>query len=183
MKNIVLKFSLVFIISIFAGCGSDEAKTIVEDNKSFDKLKELSNKNYSLITTEGKKIEFKIENEKLISQELNGKNVLINFWATWCPPCKKEMPVFNELFEKYRDDFVIIGVLFEKNKDPKELETFLNELNVKFPITVGDENFRLAKYFNDVKKIPESFLYDKNGDFVKKYIGEVDGKDLESLLK
>lgn len=183
MRNIFIKFSLVLFVILFSACESDEAKTIVEDKQSFEELKALGNKNYSLLTTDGKKIEFKIENEKLISKELNGKNVLINFWATWCPPCKKEIPAFNTLYEKYPENFEIIGVLFEKDKDPQELRSFLNELNVKFPITVGPENFRLAKLFDDVQKIPESFLYDKNGNFIKKYIGEVNQEDLETLIK
>lgn len=183
MKKILMILTTIFVVLGFNACESDEAKTIIEDNKSFNELKAISNKTYTLITTDGKKIVFKLEDDKLISDELKGKSVLINIWATWCPPCKKEIPIFNELYEKYRDNFEIIGVLFEKDKDPQELASFMNEMNMKFPVTIGEENFRIAKFFNDVKKVPESFLYDKDGNFVKKYIGEVDQKDLESYIK
>lgn len=183
MRLILIYLSTIFMILVFSGCDSNEAKTIVEDNKSFNELKAMSNKTYTLVTTDGKKIVFKLEDDKLISEELKGKSVLINIWATWCPPCKKEIPAFNKLYEKYSDKFEIIGVLFEKDKDPQELAAFMNELNMKFPVTVGEENFRIAKFFNDVKKVPESFLYDKDGNFIKKYIGEVDQNDLESYIK
>ncbi len=183
MKNLLFSFSLVFVALFFAACESDEAKTIVEDNRSFDELKEKSNKTYTLNTTSGEKIVFRIEENKITSEQLNGKTLLINFWATWCKPCEKEIPAFNELYEKYGENFEIIGVLFEKDKDPKELADFMARFNMKFPVTVGEENFRLAKTFDDVKMVPESYLYDKNGNFVKNYIGEVDQKDLEEYLK
>ena len=109
--------------------------------------------------------------------------LLINFWATWCAPCEREIPAFNELYKKYNNNFEIIGVLFEKDKDAKELAAFMSRLDVQFPVTIGDENFRLAKLFDDVKMVPESYLYDKEGNFVKNYIGEVDQKDLEEYIK
>ncbi len=183
MKNALLLLSSIFVIVFFIGCNSDEeAITIVEDDTSFKELKEQSNKTYTLNTTEDKKIVLTVENNILTSDSLKGKVVLINFWATWCPPCKKEIPVFNKLYEKYSDKFEIIGVLYEKNKNKKELTDFIKDYKIKFPITIGEENFRMAKAFDDVKKIPESFLYDSKGNFIKKYIGEVPATELETLI-
>lgn len=181
--KILLSLSTLFFILFFSGCNSEEeAKPIVDNSKSFKELKAISNKTYSLKTTDKKTIKLKIENDTLTSSEYKNKIVLVNFWATWCPPCLKEIPVFNELYEKYSDKFEIIGVLFEKDKDPKELEEFIKKYNIKFPITVGDENFRMAKAFNDVKKVPESYLYGNDGKYVKDYIGEVDKEDLENYI-
>lgn len=183
MKKFIYLFSILAVV-FFSGCGEDnEAKTIVDNSGSFEELKALSNKTYTLKTTEGKTLSMTVENDMLKSDNLKGKIVLVNFWATWCPPCIKEIPVFNELYEKYSDKFEIVGVLYEKDKDPKELEEFIKKYNIKFPITVGEENFRMAKAFNDVKKVPESYLYSKEGNFTKQYIGEVDKKDLEEYIK
>ncbi len=184
MKNIFLIFSTLLISVFLSACNSnEEAQTIVEDNKSFQELKEKSNKTFNLKTTEGKTITFKVENDILSSEQLKGKVVLLNFWATWCPPCIKEIPIFNKLYEKYSDNFEIIGILYERDKDKEELADFIEKHKIKFPITVSEENFRIAEAFDDVKKIPESFLYGKDGKFIKKYLGEVPSSDLEAQIK
>lgn len=185
MKKLGLILTVAISLLFFSGCGDEEATTLIEDNSSFEELKAEGNKTYSLVTTDGKKLDITVENDTLTtnSPELKGKNVLINFWATWCPPCKKEIPVFNTLYEKYPEKFVVVGVLYERNKDAQELKQFMDELKMKFPVTTSDdENFRMAKAFDNVTKIPESFLYDTKGKFVKKFVGEITEKELESLI-
>lgn len=115
----------------------------------------------------------------LSSKKLENKVVLINFWATWCPPCKEEIPMFNRVYEKYKDNFIIIGVLYEKDKNKDEVIDFIKQYNIKFPITISEnENFRMAKNFDNVQRVPESFLYSKNGKFLEKFLGLVDEKKL-----
>jgi len=184
MKFLSLCLSTAIFALLFLGCESNQsAQTVIEDNGSFKELKSKINTTYTLKTTTGKTIVFDLEKKKIISKELNGKTVLLNFWATWCPPCIEEMPTFNRLYEKYGDKFEIIGVLFEKEKDLKELEAFMVKHNMQFPVTVGPENFRLSENIGNVSKIPESFLYSRSGDFIKKYVGIVDEKELESYIK
>jgi thiol-disulfide isomerase/thioredoxin len=167
----------------FIGCDSksqqaQEMKIVdVKDDAST-----LKNNEYTLTTTTGKKITFEISNGVLFSKQLNGKMVLINFWATWCKPCLVEMPSFVKLQEKYKDDFIIVGVLFEKEKDEKNLLAFMKKYNMNFPVTVGEENFRLATSLDDVKMIPESFLYNKEGFFIEKFVGEIKQAKLESYI-
>lgn len=186
MKKIALFSMALFVVLSFSGCGdSQEAQTIVEDNGSFEELKKQSNKTYNLLTTEGKTITLKVENDILTSTDplLKGKVVLLNFWATWCPPCKKEMPTLNRLYEMYQKDFVIIGILYEKNKNSQELSKFMSDYNMKFPVTVSEENFRMAKAFDDVRKIPESFMYGKDGKLLEKFVGEIPEEAIEKLIK
>lgn len=184
MKKSLLIFSTVITLLLFSGCNSDEeATTIIEDNKSFSELKVESNKTYTLKTTEGKTIEFTVENDVLTSKELNGKYVLLNFWATWCEPCIREMPILTSLQKKYPEKLQIIGVLVEKNKDAKELEYFMMKYKMNFPVTVGNENYRMAKAFDDVKMFPESFVYGPDGKFLKKFVGEVETEDIDALIK
>lgn len=181
MKKFLLIISSVFVFFFFTGCG-DEATTIIEDSGSFDDLKVQGNKTYTLKTTEGKTITFTVENEVLKSKELNGKIVLINFWATWCAPCLKEIPTLNTFYKEYGDNFEIIGVLMEKNKDAKALAEFMTKFNMKFPVSIGEENYRMAKAFDDVKMFPESFLYDQDGKFLEHYVGEVKPTELKTLI-
>ena len=70
-------------------------------------------------------------------------------------------------------------VLFEKDKPKQEILDFIKEHGIEYPVTVGDENFKLAKQLGDVKKIPEMFLFTKEGRFVKKFVGKT---SKESLL-
>lgn len=182
MRSVFIFFSIVMAL-LFTGCGeSNEAKTIIEDNKSFEELKAKSNKTFQLKTTTGKTIEFNLENNALQSKQLNGKVILLNFWATWCPPCIEEMPTFNKLYEKYSDKFELIGVLFEKEKNRDELLAFMKKHKMQFPVTVGKENFRLSAYFDEIKRVPESYVFDKNGKFLKKFVGVVNEEELEAFI-
>lgn len=182
MKN---KYLLLLLLFLFAGCEEEKAKLIKQnDVKNSTELKKEDNKTYNLKTIDGQIIKLTINDNVLIADKIENKIVLINFWATWCPPCIKEIPVFNEIYEKYKDNFIIIGVLYEKDVDTNAIANFIKENNIKFPITISeDENFRIAKDLGDVKKIPESFLYSKEGFFLEKYIGVVDEQKLVNYIK
>lgn len=173
---------LVFLV-LFSGCFEGDEAKVVEEVKTTTSEKSAEVLKYNLKTTEGKNIKFELVNNLLLSEELNGKIVLFNFWATWCPPCRKEMPAFAKLQEKYKDRFIIVGVLMEKGKDKAELQEFLDEYGVNFPITISEEeNFRFAKDIANVQKLPESYLFSKEGMFVKQFVGAVDEKVLESYI-
>jgi len=183
MKLKLISLSTIILALFFVGCESKPKKAQEVQSNLIEKKEILKANTYTLNTTTGEKITFEVSDGVLFSKQLNGKMVLINFWATWCKPCIKEMPAFVELQEKYKNDFIIIGVLFEKEKDLKELENFMKKYNVNFPVTVGKENFVLAKAFNDIKMIPESFLYTKEGFFVEKFIGEIKKSKLENYIQ
>lgn len=182
MRKFLLILSSILATFFLSGCG-EEATTIVEDSGSFKDLKVQGNKNYDLVTTDGKNIKFTVDNETLTSKELNGKFVLLNFWATWCAPCLQEMPTLVRLQKEYGDRLQIIGILVEKNKDPKDLADFMTKFKMNFPVTVGEEeNYRIAKAFDEVKMFPESFLFAPDGKFIDKYIGEVEASVLEEIF-
>jgi thiol-disulfide isomerase/thioredoxin len=180
MKRKILTLLLVSLSFIFLGCDSSDEAIAIE-NKTPIKVEQ--SKKFTLTTTKGENISLEVLRETISSKQLNGKIVLINFWAPWCKPCEKEMPSFVKLQEKYKDDFVILGVLFDKKSTKKEIDDFLKRFKVNFPVTIGEENFRLAKEIDDVKMIPESFLYTKDGIFIKKFIGEISESKLEEHIK
>ena len=182
--KLLFLFSLVLVLFI-AGCESkpQQAKEVKDSSKVELKEEVLKADSYTLTTTTGHKITIDVADGVMLSPELNGKMVLFNFWATWCKPCIKEMPTFVGLQEKYKDDFIIIGLLFEKQKDEDELNAFIKKYKINFPITVGSENFVLAEAFDNVKMIPESFLYSKDGFFVEKFLGAISEETLEDYIK
>ena len=184
MKNILSSIFAVLFIFILVGCESKPQKAQeIKDDSTKVKQEVLKADSYTLKTTNGKEITFEVANGVMLSKQLNGKMVLINFWATWCKPCVKEMPTFVELQEKYKDDFTIVAVLFEEDKDVEELAAFMKKHKVNFPVTIGEENFVLARAFGDIKMIPESFLYSKEGFFIEKFIGEISKAKLENYIK
>ena len=98
--------------------------------------------------------------KSLALSELKGQVVMINFWATWCGPCRQEMPLLEQMYKKYRPmGFTMLGVNVEP--DPSGAENWLKETPVTFPILFDREN-RVSKLYN-VSGMPSSVLIDRKG--------------------
>lgn len=98
-----------------------------------------------------------------------GKVVLVNFFGTWCPPCKAETPDFVEIYEQFKDkNFVIIGLAVDRDK--ADAVKFVNDYKITYPVYQASEE--LSRYFN-VGPIPTSFLLDKDGNIRGSYIGQM----------
>jgi thiol-disulfide isomerase/thioredoxin len=134
----------------------------------------LTDYNWELVNQSGETYDF---------NEAKGQVVLINFWATWCPPCIAEMPSLEALFASYKDDVVF---LFVSNEDPKVISKFMTKNNYSF-------HYYLPKSTNpklfDVSGIPRTFIIDKKGQIVVDKTGAAnwnsDGvrNQLDALLK
>ena len=122
--------SLLVLGFLFIGCDS---KSPIDDSviakKSLHENKyEFVSQTFNLITTDEKFISFKSTTNGLNFDEFKGKKaVLIDVFATWCPPCIEEIPVLKEVREKYKDNFEIVSVLFEKDKPKQEILDFIKE--------------------------------------------------------
>jgi len=94
--------------------------------------------------------------------ELAGQVVLINFWASWCGPCRKEMPKLEELHEKYKDlGVTILGINIDENSELSK--KVLKDITVTFPILYDNENKVSEQY--SIEAMPATFLVDRNGNF------------------
>jgi len=112
--------------------------------------------------------------------EWDGKLLLINFWASWCPPCIKEMPALDEIRQLYMaDGFEILGVAIEPAED---VATYLARSPVSYPVVHGEiAADRIARdYGNSIGSIPFSALINRNGQIIERYHGEI---DLTALTK
>ena len=172
---------------LFSGCDNkttiDESAMVKPGTHPSSAPVEFVSENFTLLTADEKFITLKSTDQGLDFEEYKGKKaILVDVFATWCPPCIEELPILKELREKYKNDFEIVSVLFEKDKPKQEILDFIKEHGIEYPVTVGDENFKLAKQLGDVKKIPEMFLFTKDGRFVKKFVGKTTKEDLEQYI-
>lgn len=102
-----------------------------------------------------------LDGDSLALEDLRGKVVLVNFWATWCPPCRVEMPGFQSVYEDYRDQgFTILGFATDLGSD-RQVREFLAERKIEYPNALVGEREKRA--FGGVPLLPTSILIDRNG--------------------
>jgi cytochrome c biogenesis protein CcmG/thiol:disulfide interchange protein DsbE len=112
-------------------------------------------------------------------EDLRGSVVLVNLWATWCPPCLQEMPTLNTFYEKYKDDgFVLIGVNQEESRDI--VAPFVEDFGLSFPIWL-DEKPLAQEAFKTVN-LPSSYVIDRDGRVRLMWIGGISEKNLEQYV-
>ena len=106
--------------------------------------------------------------------ELEGKVVLINFWATWCGPCRMEIPEFNDFYENYhKKGFELLGISISDNK--KQLQNFSKSFAVEYPLLYGStKNMnKIIRDYGGIYAVPSSFLIGKSGNIIWSYPGAI----------
>ncbi len=156
MKSV---FFIVFIIFSLTGCDSGEQK---------------QNLYFTLPDLQGK-----IHSE---SEWLGKKVVILNFWATWCPPCIREIPEFIKLQEKYgKRGLQFIGIAIDNQK---AVQRFVDEMGMNYPILLGDQeainlSIRLG---NKMAGLPFTVIIDRNGQIVSRKIGQISEQQVEKTI-
>jgi peroxiredoxin len=109
-------------------------------------------------------------NERPVSlSSLKGSVVLINFWATWCPPCRGEMPSLNKLYKEYGNKGLVV-VAVSTDRSASSVRDFLGKHPVDFSVLM-DSDSKVSRQFK-VFSLPTTFLLDKNGTVLQRYLGE-----------
>jgi thiol-disulfide isomerase/thioredoxin len=108
--------------------------------------------------------------------------VLIDFWATWCQPCKKEMPGYQKLLDRYGSrGLEVVGFKFDTMKDMEDPVQFAKRIGVRYPLAVAADD--LKQKFGGIEGLPTTLLYDRQGIFRQKVIGFEYTNIIESELK
>ncbi|MCM3588048.1 redoxin domain-containing protein [Mesobacillus maritimus] len=130
--------------------------------------------NFSLVDLEGNEVQL---------SDYRGKKLLVNFWATWCPPCKDEMPYMQEMYEKYQDDgFEILAVnstITEKSKE--DVAKFISDYELTFTIPMDEKNRVSSDY--EIMAYPTSYFIDSDGVIRSITVGGMTKEHLEGEIK
>ena len=110
---------------------------------------------------------------------MKGKVILLNFWATWCPYCRKEIPDLIQLTKTYKKaEFEVVGVAFER--DSVTVKEFAMKKGINYLVVTGDN--QIAQQYG-ISGIPATCIIDKNGNLVKKYVGTVELETVDEVIK
>ncbi len=111
--------------------------------------------------------------------DYKGKWVLVNFWATWCPPCLEEIPDLVDLYNDRKDkDFAIIGIAMSSSRD--SVMELTKQMDMSYPVVMGND--RMAAQFGKIEALPTSFLFDPEGKLVGYQPGAISRKAIENYI-
>ncbi len=134
----------------------------------------------------------KVANFDFTFKDINGKNValsafkgkvvLLDFWATWCPPCRKEIPGFVELYDRYKaQGFVVLGVSMDDSTS--DVKKFMRTLKMNYPILLGNEREDVEKAYGPFPGMPTSFVIARDGKICHQHTGFVAKEEFERQIK
>ena len=128
--------------------------------------------NFSLRTAEGKTIEL---------QNLQGKVVVINFWASWCPPCRSEIPGLLEVYRKYRPKGLeIVGISLDRD-GWRKVSPLVRELNIDYPVVMGNDD--VVHAYGGIRSIPTTIIIDRDGKIIYRVVGLLDRQRFEDEVR
>lgn len=176
MKKISVGFVIIMTVALITGCqGSVEnakaggklgttvpAKTMSEDKTLFPDftVKDFSGKDVAL-------------------KEYRGKIIILDLFATWCPPCRMEIPHFIELQNEYKDDVAVIGLSYDQ-APLKKVQAFADEMKINYALYWGSQE--IAAYVG-LRGIPHTLVIDQTGKIIQSYVGYRDKSVFENDIK
>lgn len=174
----VLIFSIVFIVGgiiLYNGLSDDydsqNNNIIGSDNSAYS---EDSAENFTVYDVNGNKVKL---------SDLKGKPVVVNFWASWCPPCKNEMPDFENAYRKYGNDvqFMMVNMTDGYTETLSTAKSFINYMGYTFPVYF-DTDYSAAIAYNTTA-LPATYFIDARGNLVTYNIGMISATDLEKGIQ
>lgn len=161
LKLFIGALVILFSTIVFAGYlngNEPENNTVNHSSYVSDKAPD-----FSLKSVDGKIVKL---------SDFKGKVIILDFWATWCPPCRKGIPDLISIQNEYKNDVVVIGVSLDGDKTIKDVPGFAKEYGINYPIVYGDE--KIVTAYGGIQAIPTAFVIDKKGNIADQHVGLVD---------
>ncbi len=123
------------------------------------------------------------EGNQVSLSDMAGKPVVVNFWATWCGPCKSELPAFQQAFETYGDDvvFMMVDMVQGRTETKAGAIEYVDGEGYTFPLYFDEEQTAVAAY--EIAAVPASFFIDEKGEIVEQHVGAMSYEQLEGFIK
>lgn len=143
------------------------------DSSTAGSQKEFNSPDFTVLDSDG--------NEVRLS-DFAGEPIVINFWATWCPPCRAELPDFNEMYTKYGNDvnFLMVNLTDGISETIEGVKSFVSQEGYTFPVYYDTKSDAANTY--SVYSIPLTLFIDKSGSIIGNHVGAMSGQTLESYL-
>jgi peroxiredoxin len=166
----VLVVLLFFTVALAQAMGNEKKETTVSPQEATMATAEVSQKapNFILPSLDGKEVKL---------SDFKGRKVMINFWATWCPPCKAEMPAMQQLYNQAKGYIDILAINIDPHND---VAGFVRENQLTFPILL-DETGKVNEEYSIIS-IPTTLLVNEEGIIVKKHIGAMTFEQMEEFM-
>ena len=180
VKLICLVLTLMFAV---IGCDKKESEQQT-DVKAEDKPTQSPADKSPAGPSYGPAPSFTLQNingENVSLSDFSGKVIILDFWATWCPPCIKEIPHFIELYEQYKDkDCVIVGIALDR-EGINIVKPFVQKNKIEYPVLISDR--QVPQAYGGINSIPTTFVIDSAGNIRKRYVGYRDKSVFEADIK
>jgi peroxiredoxin len=176
------KISLLLLMAsgLVAGCGSDDKTSAAAGDAQADIAAATA-----VGGTKGDRApDFtlkRLAGGNLTLSDLRGKTVVVDFWDTWCPPCRRALPDLQALSETYRDDLVVVGVAFGREGEAK-VRSYIEANGLTFEMVLFEPNSSIIEDFGGIQSIPTTFLVDANGVIQEKWVGAADKATYERAI-
>jgi thiol-disulfide isomerase/thioredoxin len=173
--GVLLAGTAGLIIFLFVHLSSDPSKPIQVGSKSASactKGKDNCLPDVSYIDTDGR---------AWTAEELGGKVVVVNFWATWCKPCEHEIPDLSRVYEKYKQRGVVMLGVMADNVDNSELLNFRSDHEMTYPVVRMNSDINVS--FGYPRSLPTTFVYDRGGRQITQRVGALREQQLIDMIE
>ena len=170
MRKYMWLLAIPIVILVLFAIRSLSVKKNQVDTESVESISEAPD--FTLSGLDGKPFRF---------YDQKGKVIILDFWATWCPPCRAELPHFKSLYQEYQQKGLeIIGVALDES-GAKVVKPFVEDNKITYPILIGNQ--KVAEDYGGIRGIPTTFIIDRHGHIIKKLVGYQDKEVFESAIK
>lgn len=171
-RDPVILIVIAVVISLMLAFGIQKSRHTPVQQSGAGQLQGQPAPDFALASLDGKTVKL---------SDFRGKAVLLNFWATWCEPCKIEMPWFVELQKQYGPrGLQVLGIAMD-DSGVKEIDDFAKKMNVNYPIVIGKES--VGDQYGGIPYLPSTFYIDRDGKVIDRIFGLVSRSEIESDIQ